>query len=109
VSSLRNSRTDRGIRQEREAEMPRTALKMLDDALAVAFLVVRGSGVDVGHAKAGSVVERIASFRAVAVTAFVRGRERGENTRALGAFYRRSSATWPHDWRTDAHVSIAAS
>src|SRR5437899_7992216 len=66
---LRNSRGGCGVLDEREAEVPRATLDMLDDALSIALLVVRGSGVDVAHAKAEGVVEEIASFRAVAVTA----------------------------------------
>jgi hypothetical protein len=38
--------------------VPRAVLEMLDDPLPVALLIVRGPGVDVGHAKAEGLVEQ---------------------------------------------------
>src|SRR5207249_6428062 len=57
VAFLRNSPIRRGACDERESQSPRAAMEVLDHALPVALFIVRGTRVDVGHAKAECLVE----------------------------------------------------
>src|SRR5262249_41821344 len=54
---LRNSPVRRGAWDERETQMSSSPVEVLDHSLPVALFIVRGTRVDIGHAKAECLVE----------------------------------------------------